>query len=922
MFFLRFKRLFLTVVVGVIVLSILTLTAFRTTLTNTTTFIPETGAGLWDGVEYKVLTGGRSPSIVGLPGGEMFALSSDGQLFRILRTGVVQKLGQVPDVSVVTPASYFELNGQKYIAYASDNGKDSKLVVQNVETGTPVHSTLENSCWSGVTVYVNGSKAVIFTSSIGERKGKVYRFEFDGSSLNKTHDSIIDGSPKVPLMLSPDRKELYVLTQNGKFYVLNESNLSNDDTIGSPIFLDGEFITPMAMDSQKNIYVINTSGVMYVIERSQVRSGYVPKSTKVLPSANVAGILVDSYGIIYAFGAGSVVAVLQTGGSLSVLGGPFVVGGIINSTPLAVLGRDYKTYLVIPSTVGADGLLTVVSFDPEKKTFAKVWEKTLKGGSFTITSALTSSQTAEEAAMYYFATSISTGYVYAWKMNGKPVGDWPMYGQNRERSNYLSFVAEEETRITIMAKEPLNGKFFKLPALKFKGKIFDTVSGTYSSEVDYFTNPGKDDSIPKSYPARYQLSLYFEPHDSCQLFVPESKFVNDVLGGTSSLPATDTTLSFAQWDVDSIYKYPGKKDDGRNASNPAIITFAYYDKRYDVIANVKYLWRILHQLPGSSEEEDKEVSLTYENVEKGKDFVEIVKPKSGYKPFDWTVYMWDPDDPKGYVVYEKDYLKANGMITEALELKLKKSGPAFIKIKYTTSSGSIRLIMPKYAYGRTYMYIIVDAAKGANTAWFTLTADTAKGIKFERIVSEDVANIGTMQVLERTVDSGKIKYVFGGPLFELTEDTRIATITTLAFFEKPIYFGTEVNKSDFIRFEEGFIQIKGVTASPSEIEDLAPYRETIPNSKVFLLGDFDNNGWVNLDDWNRLVEKYGTTVSGADVIYNIGPRDRNFSVDPYDPGMLLDTTDKVDQWDVAVFAQMYGMKVTPEDVLKDYPFKK
>ncbi|ODN30648.1 hypothetical protein [Fervidobacterium thailandense] len=900
---------------------ILILSAFLATPTSSTSFIPESGAGLWDGVEYKVLPGGRSPSIIGLPGGEMLAVSSDGKLFRILRTGVVQTIGQVSGVSIVTPASYFELGGKKYIVYASDNGTNSKLVVQDISDGTYKESSLENSSWSGVTVYVNGGKAVIFTSSIGERKGKVYRFEFDGTTLSQKSSQLIDGSAKVPLLLSPDKKELYVLTQNGKFYVIDESNLN---VIKGPIELSGEFITPMAMDSQKNVYAINSTGVMYVIERSQITdSSYVPKSAKVLPSANVAGILVDSYGIIYAFGAGSVVAVRQTGGSISVYGGPFVVGGIINSTPLAVLGRDYKTYLVIPSTVGADGVLTVVSFDPENKTFSKVWEKTLRGGAFTITSALTSSQTAEETAMYYFATSISTGYVYAWKMNGKPVGDWPMYGQNRERSNYLSFVAEEETRITIMAKEPLNGKFFKLPALKFKGKIFDTVSATYSPETDYLTNPGKDDPVPKSYPARYQLSLYFEPYGSRQLFVPGSKFVNDVLGGTPSLPETDTTLSFAQWDVDSIYKYPGKKDDGRDASNPANITFAYYDKRYDVIANVKYLWRILHQLPGSSsEQEDKIVSLTYENVEKGKDFVEIVKPKSGYKPFDWTVYMWDPDDPKGYVVYDKDYLKANGMITEALELKLKKSGPAYIRIKYTTSSGSIRLIMPKYAYGRTYIYILVDAAKGANTIWFTLTTDTAKGIKFEKIVSEQIANIGTMQVLERTVDSGKIKYVFGGPLFELTEDTRIATITALAFFERPIYFGTDVNKSDFIRFEEGFIQIKGVTASPSETEDLAPYREIIPNSKVFLLGDFDNNGWVNLDDWNRLVEKYGTTVSGVDVIYNIGPRDKNFSVDPYDPGALLDTANKIDQWDVAVFAQMYGMKTTPEDILKDYPFKK
>jgi len=896
--------------------------------TSNFVFIANTGAGLWDGVEYKILSGVRSPSIIALPGGEMLALSNDGKLFRILRTGAHQNLGQEPGVSVVTPASYFQLNNTGYVVYTSDNASNSKLVVHNADIGSTASATfVENSSWSGIAVYTEGSTAAIFTSSIGERTGKVYRYEFNGTSLSLTASKPIGGSSKIPLLLSPDKKELYVLTQNGKFYVLDSADLSIKNSEGKPLELSGEFVTPMAMDSQRNIYMINTTGVMYVVDPSAVRANrnYAPKSAKVLPSANVAGLLIDTYGIIYAFGSGSVVAVQQVGGNLSALGGPFVVGGIINSTPLAVLGKDLKTYLIIPSTVGADGVITILSFDPERKTFTKIWDKTLKGGAFTITSAISSSQVSDETKEYYFVTSISNGYVYAWRINGKPLGDWPMYGQNRQRTNYLSFIAEEKTKIIVMAKDPLNGKFFSYPALKFSASIFDMASATSSATTTYYTNPQKESHlVPEAFPSQNKLQLYFEGNGSQQLFTPDSTLVRE-LGSSFTIPSTDTYLSFAQWDVDSIYKYPGKKDEGQSATNLANITFAYYDKRYDVLTNVKYLWIIKHLIPGSLTEQSTIVTLSYGDVEKGKNFTETIKPWPDYKPYDWTVYMWDPDAPDGYVKFDKNYLKSRGMINDSLELKLRKNGPAYIEIKYTTSPGSIRVIAPKYAYGRTYLYILVDAAEFTNTAWFNLTADNAKGIKFEGIVNEEIANVGAMQVIEKTVETNKIKYVFGGPLTPLSTDTRIATITALAFFEKPIYFSKDVNKSDYLKFADAFIQLSGVTGDP---EDLAPYREVLLESLVFLLGDFDNNGWVNLDDWNRLVEKYGTTVTGVDVIYNIGPRNADFKLIRsgtdvlYDPGNLLDTENKINEWDIAVFAQMYGMKSTSDDILKNYGFKK
>jgi len=68
------------------------------------------------------------------------------------------------------------------------------------------------------------------------------------------------------------------------------------------------------------------------------------------------------------------------------------------------------------------------------------------------------------------------------------------------------------------------------------------------------------------------------------------------------------------------------------------------------------------------------------------------------------------------------------------------------------------------------------------------------------------------------------------------------------------------------------------------------------------------------------VSKLGSTVDGADVIYNIGPRDDFIppypDYDSYRAGYLTDTTNKVDDYDLYYFASMFGFAVPASERVK------
>jgi len=86
------------------------------------------------------------------------------------------------------------------------------------------------------------------------------------------------------------------------------------------------------------------------------------------------------------------------------------------------------------------------------------------------------------------------------------------------------------------------------------------------------------------------------------------------------------------------------------------------------------------------------------------------------------------------------------------------------------------------------------------------------------------------------------------------------------------------------------------------------------------VGDFNNDFTVDMNDWNLFVDKYGTTVSGTDLIYNIGPREGFSGPNPaytnYRAGILTDTTNMVDNLDLNYFAVMFGFVVPESERVK------
>ncbi|HQO05831.1 MAG TPA: hypothetical protein PKW84_06905, partial [Fervidobacterium sp.] len=92
------------------------------------------------------------------------------------------------------------------------------------------------------------------------------------------------------------------------------------------------------------------------------------------------------------------------------------------------------------------------------------------------------------------------------------------------------------------------------------------------------------------------------------------------------------------------------------------------------------------------------------------------------------------------------------------------------------------------------------------------------------------------------------------------------------------------------------------------------------NHYLYVLGDFNEDFYVDINDWNFFVEKYDTTVSGTEVIYNIGPREDFAPPYPeyknYSAGFLVDNTNVINEEDLYVFASMFGFVVPDAERLK------
>jgi len=145
----------------------------------------------------------------------------------------------------------------------------------------------------------------------------------------------------------------------------------------------------------------------------------------------------------------------------------------------------------------------------------------------------------------------------------------------------------------------------------------------------------------------------------------------------------------------------------------------------------------------------------------------------------------------------------------------------------------------------------------------------------------------------------------------LTSTTRVATIALNLMFPERVRF-TGVDNSYYMNFFDlyGYAQMLGQEVDPDQLGAKKVFRT---NKFLYVVGDFDEDFDVDINDWNKFVLKLGTTVSGTDIIYNIGSREDFRQPYPnynsYRAGYLTDNTNAVNEEDLYIFASMFGFAV-------------
>jgi hypothetical protein len=123
---------------------------------------------------------------------------------------------------------------------------------------------------------------------------------------------------------------------------------------------------------------------------------------------------------------------------------------------------------------------------------------------------------------------------------------------------------------------------------------------------------------------------------------------------------------------------------------------------------------------------------------------------------------------------------------------------------------------------------------------------------------------------------------------------------------------TGVDSNYYLQFFDlyGYAQTLGQNVEPELLRAKRVFRT---NQFLYVVGDFNGDFVVDINDWNLFQYKLGTTVSGNEVIYNIGPRDDFTPPYPnytsYRAGYLTDTSNVVDVEDLYIFVSMFGFAV-------------
>jgi len=862
-------------------------------------------SGLWNDTTFsKSVPDKQGPAIIAKNGGNLLYLAKDGALYELTMAGATIQKGQPSGITnIVAPPTYLEYTGgNNYIIYTTAQGTaGNRIVVHHFtsSTGGNIAVTGIDNASYGVTAYIDTNNIIIFA---GTMNGTLVRVPVDistpGNPTFPASDTVsLAGPIKAPPVLNPGRTEVYVITQNGRFYVRNAANLNpvRDFTLG------GEFTTPMAMDESSYLYALSNDGTIYKIDTAGSEN-----HARFLSSANSSGPLIDGDGIIYIFGDNGRVVALNS--NLLKLG-EYTLGQRVTTTPAIVKGLDGVTYLIIPTsdTTGV-GKITILSFNPTSGQFTEVWTYNVSD-TFPISAAVNVGPLgALYGDNYYFVTATNNGTVYAWQMNARgPYGIWAKYGQNINNTGFIdSNAIAFRTRIFLIAKEGYNGRELSgslLGSTTNYGLLYDatvvdadnTVVATYRN---YRTNETNLASVVEGVPGSHRLVVEFATPTDGTLLIGRYVTPN---GGTP--PSTDSRFRFRFWKTG-----PGAYE-GTESDNPATITFRYSDRTLELFTDATYTFYVYHRYPLGSNNEGTQTIFgffdynTFRNdPDAAIQTINASPVQSGrvFFSYKWEIYQWDPGQSTGYTrrtLYDQD------------SVTLPLSGPAYLEVFYAELNATITLLLPEFAYGKTRAYLFLDAA--TNSVAETLRLTTLQGITISEIVSEEYEpNVTKIDSLSTLTDTS-MQIVLNNFELPLAGTTRVATVALNLVFPERTRF-TGVDSDYYLQFFDlyGYAQTQGQNVEPELLRAKRAFRT---NKFLYVVGDFNGDFVVDLNDWNLFVGKLGTTVSGAEIIYNIGPRDEFTPPYPnytsYRAGFLTDTSDVVDVDDFYYFASMFGFAV-------------
>ncbi len=849
------------------------------------------------------------PTIIAKASGNMLFLSRDGALYELTMSGALKSYGQVTGITnVVAPATYFTFGGKNYITYVTAQGTaQNRLVVHEASESKKATPTSISSSAYGVVAQVSVTSVYIYTATMD---GTVYQVPFDGD-LGSAATVTVNAPVKIPPVLSKDGKFLYVMTQNGVLYKIETSTFNNPDDV---ITLGGEFTVPMAMDEDGYLYALNSSGVLYKIDPS----GTERHAGTGLTSSDSAGVLIDGDGSVYVFGGGKVF--VFNGVLTNMTPGGYSTGQKITTTPAIVKGTDGVTYVIVPSSASeSSGKITILAFNPTVGTLTleRDWEMS---SSFPISAAVGVAPVNALNGNYYFATATNDGTVYAWQFDARgPYGIWATYGQNTNHTGFIDAAASLfKTRIKLIAKEGFNGYALgsnfmgsQNYGLLYDATVLNADNTVASSKTNLRTNEEDLSKIPEGVPGSQKLEVKFAtPTTSTLLFSGNFK---DMMKGKNP-PATDSEFEFRMWQTSGSEGYEWSETD-----NPATLTYRFNDRTVNLFTDATYTFYVYHKYPltGSNSEATETIDAVFDyNTYKsnpqaatqGATATLDYLSKQWYA-FKWNVYQWNPEAPNGLY----DYDTYNDRDSISLPIK----GPAYIEIYYAQLSSTITLLLPDFAYGKTRAYLFLDAATDAVT--YTIEATTLQGITIDSVESAVFdSNVGGYNWESTVTTSNHLKYVFDSIQTPLPGTTRVATLALNLSVPQGVEF-SGLNNESFERYFDmyGYAQLRNQQVEPEALRAKKVYEV---NHFLYVVGDFNNDFTVDMNDWNFFVDKYGETVSGTDSIYNIGPRERFSGPTPnysdYRAGILTDKTNKVDNLDLNYFAVMFGFVVPESERVK------